>query len=72
VGSHHTSTHRHPFPDAGSDVTLTAVSRAPFAKIDAYRKRMGWSFPWVSSYGSDFYFDYHATFTPEEIATGKG
>jgi predicted dithiol-disulfide oxidoreductase (DUF899 family) len=54
------------------DVTLTAVSRAPFAKIEAYKKRMGWSFPWVSSYGSDFNFDYHVTFNPEEIAAGKG
>jgi predicted dithiol-disulfide oxidoreductase (DUF899 family) len=53
------------------DVALTAISRAPFAKIDAYRKRMGWSFPWVSSYGSDFNFDYHVSFTPQEIAEGK-
>ena len=53
------------------DVTLTAVSRAPLAKIDAYRKRMGWSFPWVSSYGSDFNFDYHVSFTPEQIAAGE-
>ena len=53
------------------DVTLTAVSRAPLAKIDAYKKRMGWSFPWVSSQGSDFNFDYHASFTPEELADGK-
>jgi predicted dithiol-disulfide oxidoreductase (DUF899 family) len=53
------------------DVTLTAVSRAPLAKLDAYKKRMGWSFPWVSSYGSDFNFDYHVSFTPEEIAEGK-
>ena len=53
------------------DVTLTAVSRAPLAKIDAYKRRMGWSFPWVSSYGSDFNFDYHVSFTPEEIAEGK-
>jgi predicted dithiol-disulfide oxidoreductase (DUF899 family) len=50
---------------------LTAISRAPFAKIDAYRKRMGWSFPWVSSYGSDFNFDYHVSFTPQEIVEGK-
>jgi len=50
------------------DVTFTAISRAPLAKIEAYKKRMGWSFPWVSSYGSDFNFDYHVSFTPEEIA----
>jgi predicted dithiol-disulfide oxidoreductase (DUF899 family) len=53
------------------DVTFTAVSRAPLAKIDAYKKRMGWSFPWVSSYGSDFNFDYQASFTPEQLADGE-
>src|SRR6516225_5897352 len=53
------------------DVTFTAVSRAPLAKINAYKNRMGWSFPWVSSYESDFSFDYHASFTPEETAEGK-
>ena len=53
------------------DVTFAVVSRAPFAKINAYKKRMGWSFPWVSSYGSDFNFDYHVSFTPDEIAAGK-
>lgn len=53
------------------DVTFTAVSRAALAKINAYKKRMGWSFPWVSSYGSDFNFDYHVSFTPEQIAEGK-
>jgi predicted dithiol-disulfide oxidoreductase (DUF899 family) len=52
-------------------VTFTAVSRAPLAKIDAYKKRMGWSFPWVSSYGSDFNFDHQASFTPGQIAEGK-
>lgn len=53
------------------DVTFTAVSRAPLAKIDAYKTRMGWSFPWVSSHGSDFNFDYHVSFTAEEIAAGR-
>jgi predicted dithiol-disulfide oxidoreductase (DUF899 family) len=53
------------------DVTFTAISRAPLAKIDAYKTRMGWSFPWVSSHGSDFNFDYHVSFTPEQIAEGK-
>ena len=53
------------------DVTFTAVSRAPLVKINAYKKRLGWSFPWVSSYGSDFNFDYHVSFTPEQIAEGK-
>ena len=48
------------------DVTLTAVSRAPLPEIEAYKKRMGWRFPWVSSYGSDFNFDFHVSFKPEE------
>jgi predicted dithiol-disulfide oxidoreductase (DUF899 family) len=52
------------------DVTLTAVSRAPLAKIEAFKKRMGWRFPWVSSFGSDFNRDYHVSFTREEIANG--
>ena len=56
---------------AHRDVTFTAVSRAPYAKIAAYKKRMGWSFPWVSSHGSDFNFDYRVSFTPEELAAGK-
>ena len=49
------------------DVTFTAVSRAPLAKIEAYKKRMGWSFPWVSSYGSDFNRDYNVSFTAAEL-----
>src|SRR5262249_11233277 len=53
------------------DVTFVAVSRAPLAKIESYKKRMGWRFPWVSSYGSDFNFDYHVSFTPEEVTKGK-
>lgn len=53
------------------DVTFTAVSRAPLDKIEAYKKRMGWTFPWVSSYGSDFNFDYHVSFTPEQVAAGE-
>jgi predicted dithiol-disulfide oxidoreductase (DUF899 family) len=53
------------------DVTFTAVSRAPLAKINAYKKRMGWNFPWVSSYGSDFNFDYHVSFPSQQIAEGK-
>jgi predicted dithiol-disulfide oxidoreductase (DUF899 family) len=52
-------------------VTFTAVSRAPLAKIAAYKKRMGWSFPWVSSYGSDFNYDFHVSFTEEQLAAGK-
>ena len=53
------------------DVTLTAVSRAPLAKIDAYRQRMGWRFPWVSSFGSDFNFDFNVSFTKEQLDRGK-
>ena len=43
------------------NTTLVAVSRAPYAKLAAYRERMGWTFPWYSSYGSDFNYDFHAT-----------
>jgi len=49
------------------DVTLVAVSRAPLEKIEAYRKRMGWGFKWVSSFESDFNRDFHVSFTPEEM-----
>ena len=50
------------------DVTLVAVSRAPLAKIQAYKRRMGWRFPWVSAHDSDFNRDFHVSFTPEELA----
>jgi predicted dithiol-disulfide oxidoreductase (DUF899 family) len=53
---------------AERDVTLVAVSRAPFGRLAAYRRRMGWGFKWVSSYETDFNFDYHVSFTPEERA----
>jgi len=53
------------------DVTVVVVSRAPLAEIEAYRKRMRWGFTWVSSYGSDFNYDYHVSFSPEELAKGK-
>ncbi|MGO8918333.1 MAG: DUF899 domain-containing protein [Stellaceae bacterium] len=53
------------------DVTVVAVSRAPLAEIEAYRKRMGWRFTWVSSDGSDFNFDYHVSFTPDEMAKAE-
>ncbi len=49
------------------DVTLTAVSRAPLAKIEAYKRRMGWHFPWVSSFGSNFNFDFHVSFTEQDL-----
>jgi predicted dithiol-disulfide oxidoreductase (DUF899 family) len=53
------------------DVTLTAVSRAPLAEIESYKRRMGWRFPWVSAFANDFNADYHVSFTAEEIAAGK-
>lgn len=56
---------------AARDVTVTMVSRAPLAKIDAFKKRMGWRFPWVSSHTSDFNRDFHVSFTAEEMARGK-
>jgi predicted dithiol-disulfide oxidoreductase (DUF899 family) len=53
------------------DVTYVAVSRGPLATLEAYKKRMGWKFPWVSSAGSDFNYDYHVSFTKDEIAKGE-
>ncbi len=53
------------------DVTFVAVSRAPLAELEAYRKRMGWHFKWVSSFGSDFNYDHHVSFTKEDEAKGK-
>ena len=53
------------------DVTMVAVSRAPYAKLAAYQKRMGWSFKWLSSFGTDFNFDFNVSFTPEEMNKGK-
>jgi predicted dithiol-disulfide oxidoreductase (DUF899 family) len=56
---------------AHRDVTFVVVSRAPLPKIEAFKKRMGWRFKWVSSYGNDFNFDYHVSFTKDEMAKGK-
>jgi predicted dithiol-disulfide oxidoreductase (DUF899 family) len=56
---------------AARDVTMVAVSRAPLAKIQAFKKRMGWHFKWVSSYGNDFNADFHVSFTKDELAAGK-
>jgi predicted dithiol-disulfide oxidoreductase (DUF899 family) len=53
------------------DVTVVVISRAPLPEIEAFKRRMGWRFKWVSSYGSDFNYDYHVSFTPEDVATGK-
>jgi predicted dithiol-disulfide oxidoreductase (DUF899 family) len=55
---------------ANHDVTLGAVSRAPFAKLQAYKRRMGWSFPWASSFPSDFNADFHVSFTAEQQHDG--
>ncbi|MGR3759452.1 DUF899 domain-containing protein [Roseobacteraceae bacterium NS-SX3] len=52
------------------DVTMVAVSRAPLAKLEAFRKRMGWSFKWVSSHGTDFNRDFHVSFSEEEKDSG--
>ncbi len=52
------------------DVTLVAVSRAPLAKLEGYRKRMGWRFKWLSSLGSDFNQDFHVSFASEELEQG--
>jgi len=51
-----------------NDLSFAAVSRAPLAQIIPVKKRMGWRFTWVSSFGNDFNFDYHVSFTPEQIA----
>ena len=50
------------------DVTMVAVSRAPYEKLAAYKKRLGWSFKWVSSLGTEFNSDYQASFTPDQLA----
>ncbi len=55
---------------ANHDVTLCAVSRAPLAKIQAYKRRMGWSFPFASSAGSDFNYDFQAAHTKEQWRSG--
>jgi predicted dithiol-disulfide oxidoreductase (DUF899 family) len=53
------------------DVAFAAVSRAPLAEIQDFQKRMGWTFPWVSSAGNDFNYDFHVSARPEEIAGNK-
>jgi predicted dithiol-disulfide oxidoreductase (DUF899 family) len=53
------------------DVTFVAVSRGKLADLEAYKTRMGWQFDFASSYGSDFNFDYHVSFTKDDIASGK-
>jgi len=56
---------------AARDVTLTAVSRAPLATIDAFKARMGWTFPWVSSAGTTFNFDFNVSFAPDTAGQGS-
>jgi predicted dithiol-disulfide oxidoreductase (DUF899 family) len=53
------------------DVTCVAISRATLPEIEAFKQRMGWRIPWVSSYGSDFNYDYQVSYTKEEIAKGQ-
>src|SRR6266581_7009079 len=55
---------------ANHDVTLCGVSRAPLAKLQAYKRRMGWGFPWASSSGSDFNYDFQAAITQEQWESG--
>src|SRR5205085_8650918 len=57
---------------ANHDVFLCAVSRAPLAKLQAYKRRMGWSFPWASSHESDFNYDFQAGYTEEQQQSGVG
>jgi len=56
---------------AHRDVSFVAISRAPYATIQAYRKRMGWRVKWLSSFANDFNRDYHVTFTPDERESGR-
>jgi predicted dithiol-disulfide oxidoreductase (DUF899 family) len=56
---------------ANRDVSFVAVSRAPLPEIEAFKKRMGWHFKWVSSFGNDFNFDYNVSFTKDDIAQHK-
>jgi predicted dithiol-disulfide oxidoreductase (DUF899 family) len=55
---------------ANHDVTLSAVSRAPLVKLQAYKRRLGWTFPWVSALGSDFNFDFNVSLTEEQQREG--
>ena len=55
---------------ANHDVTLSAVSRAPLAKLQAYKRRLGWSFPWASSFGGEFNFDFNVSITEEQQRAG--
>jgi predicted dithiol-disulfide oxidoreductase (DUF899 family) len=54
------------------DVSMMAVSQAPLETLQAYKRRMGWTFPWASSLGSDFNFDFHVSFREEQQRTNDG
>lgn len=56
---------------AGRDTSFAAVSRAPIETLEAFRERMGWTFRWVSSHGSDFNYDFDVSFTPEALERGR-
>lgn len=56
---------------ANHDVSYVRVSRAPLAKLESYKRRLGWKDAWVSSYGSDFNYDYHVSFTKDDLAVGE-
>lgn len=56
---------------AHHDVTLIAVSRAPYRELLPFKQRMGWRFNWVSSFGSDFNYDYHVSFSADDLAAGR-
>lgn len=53
------------------DITMVAVSRAPYPALAGYKRRMGWTFPWYSSAGGDFNLDYGVSFTPDQLQSGK-
>jgi predicted dithiol-disulfide oxidoreductase (DUF899 family) len=53
------------------DVSFVAISRAPWDRLEAFKRRMGWSFKWVSSHANDFNYEYHVSFTPEQQAKGE-
>ncbi len=53
------------------DVTHVTISRAPLATLEAFKQRMGWNFKWVSAFENDFNYDYHVSFTPDDIASGQ-
>jgi len=54
-----------------ADLAFTAISRVPLQRIEEVKSRMGWTFPWVSSLGNDFNFDFNVSFTPEQLASGQ-